>query len=223
MHTDPHPTRHSGDFTADTSRPPLPAHRLTAFSDAVVAIAITLLAIPLIDIVPDALRDGDSASEVVTHHMVSISSFLLSFLVIWRIWTVHHEMFARTETVSSRVAQINVLWLACIVVLPFPVEMIGSYGGAPFVLALYVGVLLASSVTLAIMALSLRRTGSRHTAPGGDVVEQLIGNTACLAVAFVLVLVAPGLGFWPLALLLVDRPALALAHRLAHRRHSRTA
>ncbi|MFE7031164.1 TMEM175 family protein [Streptomyces sp. NPDC057621] len=219
MHANPRARYHDGDTTAEAAvRPSLPAHRLTYFSDAVVAIAITLLAIPLVDLVPDAMEDGDSAAEVVTHHMASISSFLLSFVVIWRIWTVHHEVFARTEKVSRRIAQINVLWLMCIVVLPFPVEMISTYGDEPFVLALYVAVLFASSVTLAAMALSLHRTGTRQTAPSREVVEQVMGNAACLAVALLLVLAAPGLGFWPLALLLVDGPALALVRRLAPRK-----
>ncbi|MFD7712317.1 TMEM175 family protein [Streptomyces sp. NPDC059785] len=218
MHANPHHTHRSDDTAPKAPNPTLSADRLSAFSDAVVAIAITLLAIPLIDLVPDALEDGDSAAEVVTHHMASISSFLLSFVVIWRIWTVHHEVFARTERVSGRIAQINVLWLVCIVVLPFPVEMISSYGDEPFVLALYVAVLFASSVALAAMALLLRRTGTPQTAPGRETVEQVMGNAACLAVAFLLVVAAPGLGFWPLALLLVDGPVLALVHRLTRRK-----
>ncbi|GGS09987.1 hypothetical protein GCM10010269_56370 [Streptomyces humidus] len=218
MHANAHRTRRSDGTTPRAPHPSLPAERLAAFSDAVVAIAITLLAIPLIDLVPDALEDGDSAVEVVTHHAASISSFLLSFVVIWRIWTVHHEVFPRTGEVSGRVAQINVLWLVCIVALPFPVEMISSYGAEPFVLAIYVAVLFASSIALAAMALILRRTGTRDTTPSRGTVEQVLGNATCLTVAFLLVLAAPQLGFWPLALLLVDGPALALARRLAPRK-----
>ncbi|MET8944719.1 TMEM175 family protein [Streptomyces sp. NPDC004542] len=224
MHTDNSQHSRSGDGTTErTPRPVLPADRLAAFSDAVVAIAITLLAIRLIDLVPEALDDGDSAVEVVTHHMASISSFLLSFVVIWRIWTVHHEVFPRTGTVSGRVAQINVLWLVCIVALPFPVEMISSYGDEPFVLALYVAVLFASSIALAAMALLLRRSGTRQTAPSRRTVEQVMGNAACLAVALLLVMAVPALAFWPLALLLIDGPALSLARRLAPREPGRDA
>jgi uncharacterized membrane protein len=197
----------------------LPADRLTLFSDAVVAIAITLLVLPLVDLVPEAFAAGEDAAEVLTKNLVPIGTFLLSFVVIWRIWSVHHQVFARASTVSSLLVRINVVWLACIVALPFPVEMIGFYGGDPVVTALYVGILLVSAGTLAAMALVLRRT-EPDQAPRRAVVEQVVGNAAGLALALVLVLAVPQLGFWPLILLFIDTPVRAVLHRL--RRGSRS-
>jgi uncharacterized membrane protein len=201
------------DHPTDERSPSLPAHRLLLFSDAVVAIAITLLVLPLVDLVPEAARAGESPLAVVTEHLVPIGSFLLSFLVIWRIWSVHHQVFARATTVSPLVVHLDVVWLAAVVVLPFPAEMVGAYGDDPVVLVLYVGVLVVSAIALALMAVALRRTGGEG-APGRAVVEQVVGNAVCLAVALVLVVTVPGVGFWPLLLLLLDGAVLAAARRV---------
>lgn len=214
-----HPTETGAPSTRVVS---LPASRLVAFSDAVVAIGITLLVLPLIDLVPEAVRSGDPAVDVVIGNLVPIGSFLLSFAVIWRIWTVHHQVFATVETVSGAVSFVNMGWLACIVFLPFPVDLIGTYGAEPFVLGLYVGVLLLSSITLAVMAFTLRRSQRDGAAPPRRVAEQVAGNAVGLMIAFVIVVTVPSAGFWPLLLLLLDGPVLALVHRATNRRPSRT-
>ncbi|MEV5651978.1 hypothetical protein AB0L57_27345 [Nocardia sp. NPDC052254] len=99
------------------------------------------------------------------------------------------------------------------VILPFPTEMVGEYGADHFVISLYIGVLLASSLTLTALAIALRRINPPESAPDRAGVEGLIGNAACLTLAFVIALVVPGVGYWPLALLLLDGPVLALARR----------
>ncbi|MFP5023096.1 TMEM175 family protein [Pseudonocardia phyllosphaerae] len=199
----------------------LPADRLIAFSDAVVAIAITLLVLPLIELVTEETHTETTPAVLVGSHLVLIGSFLISFVAIWRIWTVHHQLFAHTETVGGGVTFVNMIWLACIAFLPFPVGLIGSFGTDSFVLALYVGVLLVSSATLAVIALMLRRAGGDQT-PDRIVVEQVVGNAICLAAAFVIVLVVPAAGFWPLLLLLLDGPVIAAIHRLRHRPKERS-
>ncbi|MTD12349.1 DUF1211 domain-containing protein [Nakamurella sp. YIM 132087] len=196
----------------------IPVHRLIGFSDAVVAIAITLLVLPLIEVIPE---DGgeDGALAVVVDHLPTIGCFLLSFAVIWRIWTVHHQVFARVERVSGFVAAVNTAWLACIVFLPVPVALVGSYGADPFVLALYVGVLCFSGAALTVMAVTLRRAArQRDSGPDRSDIERIAGNAVGLLLALVVVLAVPDAGFWPLLLLLLDGPVLALLHRYRRRR-----
>lgn len=192
----------------------VPSHRLTGFSDAVVAISITLLVLPLLDLVAEAIRDDEEPVAVVTHNLLPIGSFLLSFVVVWRLWSVHHQVFRSSERIGGFVSFVNMLWLACIVLLPFAVALIGAYGAEPFVLAVYVGLLLVSSIALTTMALTLRRGHDSLAAPERAVVGRLGGNATCLAVAFIIVLAFPGTGFWPLLLLLLDGPVLAVVRRL---------
>ncbi|MFE7506730.1 TMEM175 family protein [Promicromonospora sp. NPDC057488] len=195
------------------SETPLRAERVKLFGDAVAAIALTLLILPLVDLVPEAIEKHEPAGEVISTNLMPFGSFLLSFFVIWRIWTVHHRLFDRVEVVDATVVRLNSLWLLCVVVLPFPAELVGAYGADRVVIALYVGVLLACSMTLAAMAIVLRRANPPGAAPDRTALEQLLGNAVCLALAFLLALVVPGAGYWPLLLLLVDGPVLALVRR----------
>ncbi|MFI8527404.1 TMEM175 family protein [Promicromonospora sukumoe] len=200
------------------SAPPLRADRVKLFSDAVAAIALTLLILPLVDLVPEAVESGESAGEVIGDNLVPFGSFLLSFFVIWRIWTVHHRLFDRVEVVDAAVLRINSLWLLCVVVLPFPAELVGAYGEDRVVIAFYIGVLLACSLTLTAMAIRLRRTNPPGAAPDRAALEQLLGNAVCLALALLLAVTVPGAGYWPLLLLLVDGPVLALVRRRSRSR-----
>lgn len=197
------------------SSPRLHAERLTFFSDAVAAIALTLLVLPLVDLVPKAVEEHESPREVIIHNVVPLGSFLLSFLVIWRIWTVHHRLFDRAESIDARVVRINSLWLLSVLILPLPAEMVGAYGDDPLVISLYVGVLFACSITLTMLAIALRQANPMEAALDRASLEPLIGNAVCLSLAFVLTIAVPGVGYWPLLLLLVDRPVLALVRRVS--------
>ncbi|WP_305785699.1 TMEM175 family protein [Symbioplanes lichenis] len=195
------------------NEPRLHAERLTFFSDAAAAIALTLLVLPLIELVPEAVENHESPRELITGNLVPFGSFALSFFVIWRVWTVHHRLFDRAEAIDTRVVRINSLWLLCVVLLPFPAELVGAYGDEPLVIAVYIGVLLACSGTLTALAIALRRTNTAASAPGRASLEPLVGNAVCLTLAFVLALTVPGAGYWPLLLLLLDGPTLALVRR----------
>ena len=74
--------------------------RLVFFTDAVVAIAITLLVLPLVDVVPVAAQNGQSATEVITDHQPEVFGFLLSFAVITRLWFAHHNFFRHVRAYS---------------------------------------------------------------------------------------------------------------------------
>lgn len=56
--------------------------RLVFFTDAVAAIAITLLVLPLVDSVTEAAHDGLSVEQFIGNNVAAISGFALSFLVI---------------------------------------------------------------------------------------------------------------------------------------------
>jgi uncharacterized membrane protein len=99
--------------------------RLTLFSDAVVAIAITLLAIdlpvPSGATVPAFLRSvGDNSG----HYW----AFLISFQTIAASWGTHHEVFHYTRRVDARLRQLDLLWLFTIVLVPFATRLLTSPG-----------------------------------------------------------------------------------------------
>ncbi|MFC5951374.1 TMEM175 family protein [Pseudonocardia lutea] len=92
------------------------AERLTFFSDAVVAIAITLLAIDL------QVPQGDTAAELAagfTANRGEYLAFLISFAVIARHWITHHGVFRYVARATLPLIWLNMLWLLLIVLTPF--------------------------------------------------------------------------------------------------------
>jgi uncharacterized membrane protein len=105
--------------------------RLVAFSDGVVAIAITLLILPLADItLPSDNTEAETnpLGYVWSENSSLIVSFLVSWFVILIFWLLHHKGFATIERVNERVIRWNVLWLFGIVVLPFPMNLLNQTG-----------------------------------------------------------------------------------------------
>ena len=98
-------------------------HRLEAFSDGVIAIAITLLVLQ-ID-VPSASQ-GRLADELVDL-WPSYVAFVLSFVVIGIMWVSHHSMFERIANVDRRLLFLNLLLLMGIAFLPFPTALLAEF------------------------------------------------------------------------------------------------
>jgi uncharacterized membrane protein len=168
--------------------------RLVLFTDAVVAIAITLLVLPLVDAVGEAVATGASSTDVITENRAQIFSFLLSFYVIAQLWSAHHQLFHAVTVLRRGVFTLNMLWVLTIVALPFSTEMVGAYGDDRFTVLLYVGSVLASSACLTALGVAAR----------GRLVPGALGATGPLTVAFLLVLLVPGVGYASLLLLLVS-------------------
>jgi len=132
--------------TAQTFAP----ERLKAFVDAVVAIAMTLLILPLLESVAEAANDGTSTGAFLAGHRGQIVSFLLSFVLIALFWMEHHRQYERVLHVTSPLLFINAAWMLTIVWLPVPTAMLGQMDTDPLQALLYIGTLiLTQAATLA--------------------------------------------------------------------------
>jgi uncharacterized membrane protein len=99
--------------------------RLLLFSDAVVAIAITLLALEL------PVPSGNSVRELwvsARHEDGHYLAFLISFLVISVAWSHHHDVFRFVRRVDPHVRQLNMGWLLMIILTPFATKLLTSPG-----------------------------------------------------------------------------------------------
>ena len=99
--------------------------RLTLFSDAVVAIAITLLALDL------PVPEGDSFSAFwssVRENDGHYAAFLISFVVIAAAWGNHHDVFRYLRRTSPRLRTFDMAWLMTIVLNPFATRLLTSAG-----------------------------------------------------------------------------------------------
>ena len=99
--------------------------RLVAFSDAVVAIAITLLALDLP--VPVGVT-MTSFLHSVRHNAEHYVAFLISFVVIAAAWRRYHSVFRYIERVDPWVRNYNVVWLLMIILTPFATRLLTTPG-----------------------------------------------------------------------------------------------
>lgn len=186
-----------------TSRDP---DRLVLFTDAVVAIAITLLVLPLVDLVPEIKAHGGNATSVITEHRQEIFTFLLSFVVIANFWMGHHRIFEHVRVYTTGIIRLNLLWLLTIVVLPFTTEIIGAFDSSRFVAGLYIGTILVLSICQSALVFMVR--GHRELeAPDNPVsYRELVGSlvlTGLTLIAFLLASLVPGINFYAMLLLLL--------------------
>jgi uncharacterized membrane protein len=136
------------------------AERLTFFSDAVVAIAITLLALDLP--VPDAPTNAGLLHQLRDHRNEYVA-FLISFLVIGNYWFGHHRMFGGITRLGGRVAGWNMLWLLMIVLSPFVTKVLTRDGAFALRFTMYAGVQAIAALTFLMM----QREIAQHRLRGG--------------------------------------------------------
>jgi uncharacterized membrane protein len=190
--------------------------RLLLFTDAVVAIAVTLLVLPLVDVVPEVAREHGKATEVFTAHQAAIWTFLLSFVVIIRIWMAHHRVFQHVRAYSTALILCNAGWLLAIVVLPFTTEMVGVFDSDRFTTGIYIGNVLAASGLQAAMNFIIRAdpevASEENPIPANFAVGSAM-TAGLLVLALVFALVVPTVNYRALLLLLLSGPLEALWRR----------
>lgn len=98
--------------------------RLVFFSDAVIAIAITLLAL---DIKIEPLKSGHLHFSDLLVEWRTFLAFTLSFLNIANFWKTHHSFFTYIHKMDERLLTNNILWLFFIVLLPFSTTLVSGY------------------------------------------------------------------------------------------------
>ncbi|HEX9352894.1 MAG TPA: TMEM175 family protein, partial [Streptosporangiaceae bacterium] len=108
--------------------------RVLFFSDAIFAIAITLL---VVDIRVPGI--ADSAAEL-RAAKYNIFSFGVSFVVIGLFWMGHHSVFRYITTLDRRVIAINLGFLGMIAFLPYPTFLLGSGNGPDRVATIFYSV-----------------------------------------------------------------------------------
>jgi uncharacterized membrane protein len=198
-------------------RPTDSAERLVFFTDAVVAIALTLLILPLVDLVPQASRSGLDLSELLRENLPELGSFLLSFVVIFRFWWAHHQLFRHVSGLSGPLVAWNLLWLLSIVLLPWPTAIITAYETSPGSVALYIGTLVLSSGSLTALAVTIHRDAALSAGRTRETRDEVLGvatSLAALVVALVLGTVFPTtVNFKALLLLFLSGPVEALVRR----------
>lgn len=115
--------------------------RLTFFSDAVFAIAMTLLVIEVRLPELHAVTDR-SLAQALANLLPNYIGFIISFLVIGRFWTGHHRLMAMIETADPVLVRANLLLLMAIAFMPFPTAVLSDYSLLRVAIGFYTAYLL---------------------------------------------------------------------------------
>ena len=101
--------------------------RLIFFSDAVFAIAITLLALEIRLPDTDELLNNTQLSTQLVGMCHEYFAYLISFLVIGTFWMAHHRKYRFIKRYDNRLLFLNLLLLMVIAFIPFPSSIISKY------------------------------------------------------------------------------------------------
>jgi uncharacterized membrane protein len=126
--------------------------RVEFFSDAVIAIAITLL---VLELPFDKVGHGDLA-HALGEHWPAFGAYALSFFGIGLMWLHHHALFRVLGRLDRPLMLLNLLMLFGAAFLPFPTALVGDYfeaGGddARLAVALYSLAWIVVSVSAGLM------------------------------------------------------------------------
>ena len=194
--------------------------RFGAFTDAVVAIAMTLLILPLMELVPEAAAQHLTAAQLLVEHEGQFLAFALSFVLIGMFWFLHHRIFRADTPHDGRRGVVNLAWMATIVFLPVVTAMTGSSMPTDRVMiALYIGTLALSSwLLLVLTGLELRaRRRARLVTPDRTLLAAPLAMSLLFTLALALAEVAPSVSYFFLFLMVLTGPLRRLLIRLGLR------
>src|SRR5918912_2515061 len=131
--------------------------RVEAFSDGVIAVIITIMALEL--------RAPDGATlEAVRRELPGLLVYVLSFVVIGIYWNNHHHLFRAADRISGAAMWANLFLLFWLSLIPVLTEWLRDEYRHPLPAAAYGTVALAAGVAYAILVRVLIRVNGRESA-----------------------------------------------------------
>ncbi len=111
--------------------------RTAAFSDAVLAIAITLL---VLDLRPPHLAPGQSLASALLADYRRYVALVSSFAIIGLVWIHHHRLFRLIERADHTLVNLNLLLMLAVMVVPFPTALLAAFPEQTAAAVLYTSV-----------------------------------------------------------------------------------
>jgi uncharacterized membrane protein len=165
------------------------------FSDAVIAIAITLLVLELR--LPDLAAEGIDAMFLTAlgQEMPRIVAYVVGFAVIASYWFEYQRHMKYVQKLDGRLALYNIVFLFFIALLPFPTSILGMYPAHTSVVVFYAISIICISTASYLMRMHALKGGLMI--PGADerkmkrLVNQPLLNSAILVLTIPLAFVSP--------------------------------
>ncbi len=93
--------------------------RLEAFTDAIVAIAATIM---VLELKTPLTNDWNGIKEI----LPTLLAYIISFVMIYVVWFSHHNLFKKAEVITPRTYLLNGLWIFFLTLVPFTTAWVGS-------------------------------------------------------------------------------------------------
>ncbi|MDQ1307820.1 MAG: potassium channel family protein, partial [Actinomycetota bacterium] len=165
--------------------------RIAPFTDAVVAVALTALVLPLLDI---RIDEEGSWATFFKEYGNELGAFLYGFLIISVYWAVHQRIWGMARQSTAALLWANLLWILGIVLIPFGTVTINESGGKLPILGAQI-FLIANLVTSVGLGLIIYFIANDPRVSDGSVAPQPFVWTlrygAIWALAWLAVVVAP--------------------------------
>ena len=160
--------------------------RLEAFSDAVIAIVMTIM---VLELVPPP---GATLEDLVPLAPVFLA-YVLSFVMLAVYWNNHHHLLQAARTVNGRVLWANMHLLFWLSLVPFGTAWIGQTSFAPVPMACYGVVLLMAAFAYYFLVRALIGTPGQNEVIAAAIATDVKGKISPLiyALAIPLALVVP--------------------------------
>ena len=136
--------------------------RIAAFTDGVMAVAITLL---VLNVEVPRLNPGEGLGDALVDDVLpSLGAYALAFALVGRFWIIHHNLFEKVHSFDRTLMSLNLLFLGLVVLMPFSAQLYDVYTSRPVAAAVLGG-------TLGLLAL-VNGTMTRHVLRQGFVHEE---------------------------------------------------
>lgn len=189
-----------------------PATRVINFTDAIVAIAATLLILQPIDAA--APTQTLPLREILAQNGDELLAFGVSFMVIGHFWFLHRRLFKTVQEVTPKLFWMNLVWLLSIVFLPYPTSLLSGRTSDSSTCALYIGTMTLTTIAAFILKAMVPPVQSEIEVETSTP-HRLAGSAATLAamcIALVLSITVPPADLWGLLLLV---PAMLIGRHRA--------
>lgn len=118
--------------------------RLIAFTDAIIAIAATIMVLELVT------PKIPTFAGLISQWPVFLA-YVNSFIFIYVVWFNHHNAFDKIKNLSVKVFILNGLWVFIITLVPFTTKWVGMYPFSTVPEFVYSIILLMGSIVFQIM------------------------------------------------------------------------
>jgi uncharacterized membrane protein len=199
--------------------------RAKSFVDAVVAIAMTLLILPLVDSFTASTESVTASTQPLPDaatwfggHASLLFASGVSFVVIALFWIEHHRMYARVHRVTVDLLWLNVAWLATIVWMPVATAMSEEMqSNDDLSVTVYIGSMALASVLALAQRLFLRRRKDLHDASESQLRSGIavdLSMVTLFLVSLAIAILFPLVNYFALFLLMLTEPLQRLYARL---------